>query len=65
MQREESQYSKDWFKIGDKEFERAGNLLDLGDRGGAGFNIQQAVEKYLKGFLLSKGWKLLPRITIR
>jgi HEPN domain-containing protein len=25
---------------------------------GAGFNIQQAVEKYLKGFLLSKGWEL-------
>ena len=25
---------------------------------GAGYHLQQAVEKYLKGFLLSKGWKL-------
>ena len=30
----------------------------MDDLEGAGFNIQQAVEKYLKGFLLSKGWKL-------
>lgn len=58
MRREESLYPKDWFKIGDKDLERAKNLLNLGDLEGAGFNIQQAVEKYLKGYLLSKGWKL-------
>ncbi len=58
MRREESRYPKDWFKIGDKELERAKNLLNLGDLEGAGFNIQQAVEKYLKGYLLSKGWEL-------
>ncbi len=58
MRQHESVYPQDWFKIGAKELERADNLLGLGDLQGAGFNIQQAVEKYLKGFLLSKGWKL-------
>jgi len=58
MRREESCYPKDWFRIGDKELERAKNLLNLGDLEGAGFNIQQAIEKYLKGYLLSRGWEL-------
>ncbi len=58
MQPEESRYPKDWFRIGDKEFYRAKNLLKLRDLEGAGFNIQQAIEKYLKGYLLSKGWEL-------
>lgn len=58
MRREESRYPQDWFRIGDKELKRARNLLNLGDLEGAGFNIQQAVEKYLKGCLLSQGWEL-------
>lgn len=58
MRRKESLYPMDWFKIGDKELERANNLLSLDDLEGAGVNIQQAIEKYLKGYLLSKGWKL-------
>ena len=58
MEPKESLYFQDWFKIGKKDIKRAKKLLDLDDLEGAGFNIQQAVEKYLKGFLLSKGWKL-------
>ncbi len=58
MRREESHYSKDWFRIGDREPKRARYLLHGGDLEGAGFNIQQAVEKYLKGYLLFKGWEL-------
>ncbi|MEW5693520.1 MAG: HEPN domain-containing protein [Candidatus Hydrogenedentota bacterium] len=58
MRKNESLYPADWFGIGAKEIKRAENLLRLGDLEGAGFNIQQAVEKYLKGYLLSKGWKL-------
>jgi len=58
MQRKESEYPNDWFRIGDRELRRAKNLLDLKDLEGAGVNIQQAVEKYLKGYLLSKGWQL-------
>ena len=58
MRREESRYPEDWFRIGDKELKRAQNLLELGDIQGSGFNIQQAAEKYLKGYLLSHGWEL-------
>lgn len=58
MRREESRDPKDWVRIGDKELQRAKNLLNLQDLEGAGVNIQQAVEKYLKGYLLSKGWEL-------
>lgn len=58
MRREESRYPKDWFRIGDKELKRAENLLSLADVEGAGFNIQQAIEKYLKGYLLFQGWEL-------
>lgn len=58
MPREESRYPQDWFRIGDKELERARNLLTLKDLEGAAFNVQQALEKYLKGYLLSKKWEL-------
>ena len=58
MAHRESLYPEDWFRIGKKDLKRAEYLLDLGDLEGAGFNIQQAVEKYLKGFLLSRGWTL-------
>lgn len=58
MKREESRYPQDWFRVGDKELMRAQNLLNLEDLEGAGFNIQQAVEKYLKGYLLSQEWQL-------
>ncbi len=33
-------------------------MLADGDADGAGFFLQQALEKYLKAFLLSHGWKL-------
>ena len=58
MRFEESHYPRDWFRIGDRELMRSQNLLSLGDMDGAGFNIQQAIEKYLKGYLLSQGWEL-------
>lgn len=58
MNSKESVYPSDWFKIGDREIKRARNLLDLQDIEGACFNLQQAIEKYLKGYLLSQGWQL-------
>jgi HEPN domain-containing protein len=33
-------------------------MLADGDADGAGFFLQQALEKYLKAFLLRRGWKL-------
>ena len=58
MKKNESLYPADWFEIGAKDMKRAENLLALHDLEGSGFNIQQALEKYLKGYLLSKGWEL-------
>ena len=58
MPPKESHYPRDWFRIAEKDFKRAEQLVKLDDAEGAGYNLQQAVEKYLKGFLLSKGWKL-------
>lgn len=32
--------------------------MDLGDTEDAAFHLQQALEKFLKAFLLSRGWEL-------
>ena len=58
MDDRESGRPQDWFRIGDKEIKRAQYLLDGDDLEGAAFNVQQALEKYLKGHLLSRGWEL-------
>jgi HEPN domain-containing protein len=54
----ESLYPKDWVEKAKKDLHRVKVLLADGDTEGAGFHLQQAIEKYLKGYLLSKGWKL-------
>ncbi|MCZ7542586.1 MAG: HEPN domain-containing protein [Anaerolineae bacterium] len=48
----------DWLRIAEKDWERAAWLLDQHDSGLAGFCLQQAVEKFLKAFLISQGWEL-------
>ncbi len=58
MQHEELLYPKDWLRIAEKDLERTTQLLKLNDPELAGFCLQQSIEKFLKGFLLSKGWKL-------
>ena len=58
MPREESLYSADWLRIAEKDLGRVEHLLDVHDPEAAGFFLQQAVEKFLKAFLLSKGWEL-------
>lgn len=58
MPREESLYPADWLRIAEKDLGRVEHLLDVQDAEAAGFFLQQAVEKFLKAFLLSKGWKL-------
>ncbi len=55
MRREESLYPADWIRIAEKDLRRVKRLLDDQDPEGAGFHLQQAVEKFLKAFLLSKG----------
>jgi HEPN domain-containing protein len=58
MQREEVFYPAAWLRIAEKDLARVEVLLGIHDPEAAGFYLQQAVEKFLKGFLLSKGWKL-------
>ncbi len=58
MPREESLYPADWLRIAEKELGRVEHLLGVSDPEAAGFYLQQAVEKCLKAFLLSKGWDL-------
>jgi len=58
MPRENSLAPAKWVRIAEKDLKRAGLLLNAEDPEGAGFNLQQAVEKFLRAFLLARGWKL-------
>lgn len=58
MQSSESSYPKDWLRIAEKDWKRVEMLINDDDPELAGFCLQQAVEKFLKAFLLSKGWQL-------
>ena len=58
MPLEESLYPTDWLRIAEKDLGRVEHLLGVGDLEAAGFFLQQAVEKFLKAFLLSRGWEL-------
>lgn len=55
---EESRYPDDWLRLAEQDWRRATWLLDEDDPGLAGFCLQQAVEKFFKAFLLSRGWQL-------
>jgi HEPN domain-containing protein len=53
-----SQFIEDWKKIAKIDWERVGRNLKDRDAVAAGFFLQQCLEKYLKAFLLTHGWKL-------
>lgn len=55
---ERAPYIEDWLKIARKDFQRVKRNLKDKDPESAGFFLQQCVEKYLKAFLLKRGWKL-------
>lgn len=54
----ESRYPDDWFLIAAQDLERVFKRLRERDVDDAAFRLQQAIEKYLKGYLLSQGWQL-------
>jgi HEPN domain-containing protein len=58
MPREESLYPADWLRLAERDWKRVERLLAGKDPELAGFCLQQAVEKFLKAFLLSHGWQL-------
>jgi HEPN domain-containing protein len=59
MSAKESRYPHDWFEKARQDIRTVEILLRAqGDAEVAGFHLQQAAEKYLKGYLLSQGWRL-------
>ena len=58
MSPEDALFVPDWLRIAEKDLGRSENMLGLEDGGAAGFFLQQAVEKFLKAFLLLRGWQL-------
>jgi HEPN domain-containing protein len=58
MPAEESRYPSDWLRVAEKDLSRVACLLAAHDAEGAGFHLQQALEKMLKAYLLSRGWSL-------
>ena len=59
MQDKESLLPHDWFQKGNADIKTVEILLaHHGDMEIAAMHTQQAIEKYFKGYLLSRGWKL-------
>jgi HEPN domain-containing protein len=58
MPPKESHYARDWLRVAEKDWKRIGQALEDRDAEEAGFWLQQALEKFLKAYLLSKGWTL-------
>lgn len=58
MKENESKLPEDWFTIADRDLRRVEIMLSAADLADAGVHLQQAIEKYLKGYLLSRGWEL-------
>lgn len=48
----------EWRRIARRDWHRLQVMLRDEDGAGAGFYLQQSLEKYLKGFLLAQGWEL-------
>lgn len=51
-------YPSEWIEKAERDLRRVARRLKEGDTEDAAFHLQQALEKFLKGFLLSTGWKL-------
>jgi HEPN domain-containing protein len=54
----EPPYSEDWFRLAAEDLRRVSRRLAEEDTEDAAFHLQQAIEKCLKGYLLSRGWAL-------
>ena len=51
-------YPFEWISKAEEDLRRVAKRLAEGDTEDAAFHLQQAIEKFLKGFLLSTSWKL-------
>lgn len=55
---EDSIYPPDWLRVAKKDWHRMDVMLNEKDVEIAAYFLQQSLEKYLKAFLLERGWKL-------
>lgn len=62
--REDSVYPQDWLRVAERDWQRVEKRLEEGDPEDAGLRLQQALEKYLKAFLLAQNWELEKTHTI-
>ncbi len=59
MSEPEPNLSTEWFALGDQDLAAARILLtEDGPLPVVAFHLQQTIEKYLKGYLLNRGWQL-------
>lgn len=48
----------EWLEAARRDWRRVKRRTDEGDTEDAAFHLQQALEKFLKGFLIGRGWEL-------
>lgn len=51
-------YAQEWYEKAERDLKRVNILLSVNDAEGASFHLQQALEKFLKAFLIHHGWRL-------
>ena len=52
------EYASEWIGNAERDMRRATILMNADDSEGAGYFLQQSLEKFLKAYLISKGWRL-------
>jgi len=58
MNPEDSEYPEDWVRNAEEDYRMGLYLLEGGFPRGAGYSLQQAVEKFFKAYLIRRGWRL-------
>ncbi len=58
MNPQDSEYPEDWIEVAKEDLEMSTILLESGHPRGAGYNLQQAAEKFFKAYLIRQGWRL-------
>ena len=59
MDPRESEFPEYWLRIAEQDWRRVERNLRVGDPEDAGFRLQQATEKFFKGYLIRQGWRLV------
>ena len=58
MNPQDSEYPEDWIRNAEEDYRMGLYLLEGGFPRGAGYSLQQAVEKFFKAYLIRQGWRL-------